>query len=271
MRTGNLTTWLLRGTYPRLYVSIVAIILLVTGVRYHYLLAAETEEALQQGSTELRRASDPLQLRLAAEPAPDADTVTRILTEGLAQAAPAVASIKWQAADQPAIEVTAFPYPAVAPKWFTDWLDLSAPVQQSGLALADGTSGRLTVTAHPQPLTDQVWATVLVQARISALNIFTIFFLLTLLLRANARMLQRLAQATDAFRQGYLSTRMEVTGTLESRAMAETFNDMAGSSTVKASEIGRRDPERQRGIVICCHPGFGAAEDRDPCTPDRGE
>ena len=28
MRTGNLTTWLLRGTYPRLYVSLVAIILL---------------------------------------------------------------------------------------------------------------------------------------------------------------------------------------------------------------------------------------------------
>ena len=66
MRTGNLTSWLLRGAYPRLYVSIVAIILLVTGVRYHYLLAAETDEALQQGSTELRRASDPLQLRLAA-------------------------------------------------------------------------------------------------------------------------------------------------------------------------------------------------------------
>ena len=244
MRTGNLTTWLLRGTYPRLYVSIVAIILLVTGVRYHYLLAAETDEALQQGSTELRRASDPLQLRLAAEPAPDADTVTRILTEGLAQAAPAVASIKWQAADQPAIEVTAFPYPAVAPKWFTDWLDLSAPVQQSGLALADGTSGRLTVTAHPQPLTDQVWATVLVQARISALNIFTIFFLLTLLLRANARMLQRLAQATDAFRQGYLSTRMEVTGTLESRAMAETFNDMAGK--VQSLVLSLHETQRQQ-------------------------
>ena len=47
MRTGNLTTWLLRGTYPRLYVSIVAIILLVTGVRYHYLLTAEIDEALQ--------------------------------------------------------------------------------------------------------------------------------------------------------------------------------------------------------------------------------
>ena len=62
--------------------SIVAIILLVTGVRYHYLLTAEIDEALQQGSTELRRASDPLQLRLAAMPAPDADTVTRTLTEG---------------------------------------------------------------------------------------------------------------------------------------------------------------------------------------------
>jgi PAS domain-containing protein len=177
-------------------------------------------------------------------PAPDAATVTRILTEGLAQAAPAVASIKWQAADQPAIEVTAFPYPAVAPKWFTDWLDLSAPVQQSGLALADGTSSRLTVTAHPQPLTDQVWTTVLVQARISALNIFTIFFLLTLLLRANARMLQRLAQATDAFRQGYLSTRMEVTGTLESHAMAETFNDMAGK--VQSLVLSLHETQRQQ-------------------------
>ncbi len=244
MRTGNLTTWLLRGTSPRLYVPIVAIILLVTGVRYHYLLAAETDEALRQGSTELRRASDPLLLRLAAVPTPDADIVIRVLTEGLAQAAPGVASIKWQAADQTTIEVTAPPYPAVAPKWFADWLDLSAPVQQSGLALADGTSGRLTVTAHPQPLVDQVWATVLVQARISALNIFTILFLLTLLLRANARMLQRLAQATDAFRQGYLSTRMEVTGTLESRAMAETFNDMAGK--VQSLVLSLHETQRQQ-------------------------
>ncbi|MDD2180022.1 EAL domain-containing protein [Acidovorax sp. D2M1] len=244
MRTGNLTTWLLRGTYPRLYVPIVAIILLVTGVRYHYLLAAETDEALQQASTELRRASDPLLLRLAAMPTPDADTVTSVLTEGLAQAAPGVASMKWQVAGQPTIEVTAPPRPAVAPPWFAGWLDLPAPVQQSGLTLAGGTSGRLTVTAHPQPLADQVWATVMVQARISALNIFTILFLLTLLLRANARMLQRLAQATDAFRQGYLSTRMEVTGTLESRAMAETFNDMAGK--VQSLVLSLHETQRQQ-------------------------
>ena len=84
----------------------------------------------------------------------------------------------------------------------------------------------------------------LVQARISALNIFTIFFLLTLLLRANARMLQRLAQATDAFRQGYLSTRMEVTGTLESRAMAETFNDMAGK--VQSLVLSLHETQRQQ-------------------------
>jgi diguanylate cyclase (GGDEF)-like protein/PAS domain S-box-containing protein len=37
-----------------------------------------------------------------------------------------------------------------------------------------------------------------------------------------------LAEATDAFRHGRLDTRMAVTGTLESRAMATTFNDMAG-------------------------------------------
>lgn len=57
-------------------------------------------------------------------------------------------------------------------------------------------------------------------------------------------MLQRLAQATDAFRQGYLSTRMEVTGTLESRAMAETFNDMAGK--VQSLVLSLHETQRQQ-------------------------
>ena len=60
MRTGNLSTWLLRGTYPRLYVPIALIIVLVSAVRYHYLVATETDEVRRHAATELRRAADAL-------------------------------------------------------------------------------------------------------------------------------------------------------------------------------------------------------------------
>lgn len=115
-----------------------------------------------------------------------------------------------------------------APAWFAQVLDITPPTQRFGQAFADGRTGVLTVTADPGILVDRVWKTVVVQARISALNIFTILFLLTLILRANARMLRRLTEATDRFRQGHLDTRMDIKGTLESRAVANTFNDMAG-------------------------------------------
>ncbi len=246
-RTANLSTWLLRGTYPRLYVPIVLIILLVSGVRYHYLLQAETEEAHRHAAAELRRASDHLLPRLEAMPTPDAAVITGLLHDSIAHLGPGVQALKWEpseSAHQPAAEVRGPTPAAQAPAWFARWLDIPQPLQQSAQRLADGTPGRLTIALHAQPLVDRVWDTVIVQARISALNIFTILFLLTLLLRANARMLRRLAQATDAFRQGHLGTRMEVTGTLESRAMAEAFNDMAGK--VQSLVLSLHETQRQQ-------------------------
>ncbi|RQO80380.1 EAL domain-containing protein [Acidovorax sp. FJL06] len=246
-RTGNLSTWLLRGTYPRLYVPIALIILLVSGVRYHYLLQAETEEAHRHAAAELRRASDYLLPRLAAVPAPDSAALAGLLREGITHLGPGVQALTWEPAEsahQPAAEVRAPAPAALAPGWFARWLDLPHPLQQSAQRLADGTPGRLSIALHAQPQVDRVWSTVIVQARISALNIFTILFLLTLLLRANARMLRRLAQATDAFRQGHLGTRMEVAGTLESRAMAEAFNDMAGK--VQSLVLSLHDTQRQQ-------------------------
>ncbi|PJI97272.1 PAS domain S-box-containing protein/diguanylate cyclase (GGDEF)-like protein [Acidovorax sp. 69] len=244
MRTGNLTTWLLRGTYPRLYLPIVVIILLVSGVRYHYLLQAETEEVHRHAATEFRRMSEYLQPRLAAEPVPDSTAIAGLLREGITHLGPGVQALKWESADHPATEVSTPSPIALAPGWFARWLDIARPLQQSGQRLANGTQGRLTIALHAQPLVDRVWSTVIIQARISALNIFTVLFLLTLLLRANARMLRRLAQATDAFRQGYLGTRMEVTGTLESRAMADTFNDMAGK--VQSLVLSLHETQRQQ-------------------------
>ena len=245
MRTGNLSTWLLRGTYPRLYVPIVLIIVLVSTVRYHYLVATETDEVRRHAATELRRAGDALLPSLAALPASDRQAQATLLSEGIASFGPGIHSLKWQVDNEPATEARAPRLPATAPDWFAQWVNIAPPSQQFSQALSSGgASGRLTVTLQAAPLVGQVWSTVVVQLRISALNIFTILLLLTLLLRANARMLRRLAEATDAFRQGRLDTRMEVTGTLESRAMAATFNDMAGK--VQSLVLSLRETQQQQ-------------------------
>lgn len=228
MRTGNLSTWLLRGTYPRLYVPILLIIALVTGVRYHLLVTTETAEVRRHAAAELRRVADALLPTLSSLPAEDTESQAARLQEALARLGPGIQALTWQVGNRPAMDAVAPSVPATAPPWFATWADIAPPTQQFGQAVADGSTGRLTVTLQAAPLLGQVWNTVVVQLRISALNIFTILFLLTLLLRANARMLRRLAEATDAFRHGRLDTRMAVTGTLESRAMATTFNDMAG-------------------------------------------
>ena len=244
MRTGNLGTWLLQGTYPRLYVPIVLIILLVSAVRYHYLVEAETQEVQRHAAAELRRVGDALLPALADIPLADRETPARTLRQGLARLGPGVQSLKWEVAGQPAVEAVAPRAVLAAPGWFVHWVEIAPPVQQFAQAVPGGPTGRLTVTLQTEPLANRAWSTVAVQLRISALNIFTILFLLTLLLRANARMLRRLAEATDAFRHGHLDARMEVTGTLESRAMAATFNDMAGK--VQSLVLSLRETQHQQ-------------------------
>ena len=96
MRTGNLSTWLLRGTYPRLYVPIVLIIVLVSTVRYHYLVATETDEVRRHAATELRRAGDALLPSLVALPASDRQAQATLLSEGIASFGPGIHSLKWQ-------------------------------------------------------------------------------------------------------------------------------------------------------------------------------
>ena len=244
MRVGNLSTWLLRGTYPRLYVPILMIMVLVLGVRYHYLLDTETEEAQQRAVAQLRRTSDHLLPRLGEVPPTDSATLQRMLNEGIRHFGPGIDTLQWEPRDRDPITAHAAPALGQAPQWFVGLLDMPAPQQRSGQIQTDGAIARLTVTLQTAPLTDRIWHNVLVQARISALNVFTIFFVLTLLLRANSRMLRRLAIATDAFRQGDLDARMEVTGAPESRALATTFNDMAGK--VQSLVLSLRETQRQQ-------------------------
>ena len=137
MRTGNLGTWLLQGTYPRLYVPIVLIILLVSAVRYHYLVEAETQEVQRHAAAELRRVGDALLPALADIPLADRETPARTLRQALARLGPGVQSLKWEVAGQPAVEAVAPRAVLAAPGWFVHWVEIAPPVQQVE-ALAPG-------------------------------------------------------------------------------------------------------------------------------------
>ncbi|MFY3383633.1 PAS domain-containing protein [Paracidovorax sp. MALMAid1276] len=230
MHSGKASDWLLRGAYRRLYLPVLLIILVVTTVRYHYLVDEALDEARRHAQSELQRAGTTLMPDLAALP-PGSSTAetSALLRAGSATLGPQVRALAWHVADSPGTDITlALPAAqALAPAWFTRWVNMPPPVQQFVHTPPSGRMARLTVTLHPEPLVHAIWSSLAAQARFTALNIFTILFLLTLLLRANARLLQRLAAATHAFRRGHLGTRMPETGTLESRAMASAFNDMA--------------------------------------------
>jgi hypothetical protein len=132
MRTGNLSTWLLRGTYPRLYVPIVLIILLVSAVRYHYLVAAETGEVRRHAATELRRAGDGWLPALAALPPAAHEAQATLLREGVARFGPGVQSVTWQVGGGPVIDVQAPALRAAAPGWFAEWVRIAPPTCNSG-------------------------------------------------------------------------------------------------------------------------------------------
>lgn len=127
MRTGNLSTWLLRGTYPRLFVPIVLIIALVTGVRYHLLVASETAEVRRHAASELRRVADAMLPAMSSLPAWDTPAQASRLQEGLARLGPGIQTLSWQAGNHPAVDAAAPGIPATAPPWFTAWLDIAPP------------------------------------------------------------------------------------------------------------------------------------------------
>lgn len=223
----KIQTWLAHGIYPRLFIPILLIMALVTGVRYHALLTIETEEATARASAELGRIGNSLLPLLVHLDAPTPQVMEQALHDGAPGVPPALKTLQWQVGSTPLAVLNHPLEKADAPAWFSDYLAIQPPQRQFTQRLNDGRIGVLTVTLWPQTLENQIWRTLVVQSRISALNMVTILLLLTLLLRANARMLGRLARASNQFKQGHLDTRMAVSGSLEARAMASTFNDMA--------------------------------------------
>lgn len=238
-----LTTWISHGSYARLYVLIVVIMVAVTGIRYHTLLGNAQEEAQLHLRTELSATAHTVLQQLPAN-ATSPQSLEVFLRKMAQETAPAIQSLRWDLEDQETRSLQQQAPSMQAPQWFANLMGLQSPQQTVAHRLADGRAVQLTIALWPQQQIDRTWQAMLVQSRITALNIFTILFLLTLMLRTNRRMLARLREATERFRQGHLDTRMPISGALETREVATTFNDMAGK--VQSLVLSLQETQRQQ-------------------------
>jgi diguanylate cyclase (GGDEF)-like protein/PAS domain S-box-containing protein len=217
-----LSPWLRMGVYSRLFVPIFVIIAMVVGVRYHLLLESETSYAdarYQRDAGELLA-----HLRKTLQPAlatPDRASLDAALSSALLLNADlSLARLDYAGGHLEAQRGarTTPEYPA----WFARLI----PIAQTSHAATVG-DARLALTFDPVRPLNGVWRNVYQQAVISAVNVIIIYLLLGIIIFANKRMLRRLADATNRFQGGDHDVRLPVSGTLEARMLASTFNNMA--------------------------------------------
>ena len=247
MGSYSIKTWLTRGTYPRLFLPIVAIIVVVTLVRYHLMFSAEVQEAVEHQQAQVQVTGHYLLPLLVRASAHGTQAELQAMLEAELGYNPDIQSLQWSQQGQ-SLRAGAFGVarPQV-PQWFERLAALTPQEKSFVHPLPDGKPVQLVVVVGNTQVLEQVWRTIGTQMRISALNIFTILFLLTLLLRANAGMLRRLNSATGQFRAGELNTRMVEQGTLEMRAVAQAFNSMAGQiqTLVQSLQTSQTNLEEQ--------------------------
>ncbi|MBA5605703.1 EAL domain-containing protein [Duganella sp. FT3S] len=211
------------GSYSRLFLPIFVIIAVVTGVRYTLLVDGESQAAgarYRQQARELESyLSTALQPALAARDRAALDAT-------LAGALLLNADVADVHLDYPAGHLEAL-RAAPAPVRHPDWFAALDTVPALAMERTIGPRTTLALRFSPTAPRNAVWHTVRQQAVISAINITIIYALLGLLVCLNQRMLRRLELATNRFQNGDYGVRMPVRGTLEARALARTFNNMA--------------------------------------------
>ncbi|WP_422999875.1 EAL domain-containing protein [Undibacterium sp. JH2W] len=222
-----LQRWQQRGVYTRLFIPIFVLIVIVSGLRYYLMIDGEVRDARQRQSTELRHSVHYLipALSSLSEQA-NTPAIRNLLAQEVASS-PAIWRISWQYRQQEIQQQDEVPPASAVPAWFVRYLSLPAESVATEVKLPDGEVALLRLDSSADNEHLHIWQKVMSQAKISVSIIFTIYFLLGLILRANARSLHKLAEASDKFKKGQHTIRMAVTGTAEARALALTFNSMA--------------------------------------------
>ncbi|WP_229255389.1 putative bifunctional diguanylate cyclase/phosphodiesterase [Duganella phyllosphaerae] len=201
---------------------IFVIITVVLVVRYSMLFESETVSAnarYQRSASEL--ATYLHNTLLPAVQASDRSAIDRALHDALLLNADLAAlSLDYPGGHLDVRRAPALPPPY--PHWFEEFEALQPIHHPVHLGAAS-----LQLAFEPTLPLAGVWHTLRQQAVISVTNIIIIYTLLGFIIFANKRMLRQLNAATNRFHGGDYATRMEVSGTLEARVLAETFNNMA--------------------------------------------
>ncbi|NVM76121.1 diguanylate cyclase (GGDEF)-like protein/PAS domain S-box-containing protein [Duganella sp. SG902] len=208
--------------YSRLFLPIFVIIAVVVGVRYHLMLKSETsyaEERYQRDAGELATHLQKTLLPILA--APDRGALETALSASLLLN-PDLTAARLDYAGGHLEALRGVHAKREYPDWFTRFSRIRA-INRS-VSLGDAT---LALSFEPTLPVGQVWRSVHQQALISAVNVSIIYTLLGIIIFANKRMLRRLADATNRFQNGDHAVRLPVSGTLEARMLASTFNNMA--------------------------------------------
>ena len=222
-----LQRWQQRGIYSRLFIPIFVLIVAVSCLRYYLLIEAEVSDARQRLNTELRLSAHYLVPALTTLSLQENHQGIRQLLEQEVMASPAIQYISWDYQQLHFQQQGQNNAASKVPAWFVRLLSLPPGSSSQELRLANGKTAVLSLETTVRNEQIHIWKKVLTQAKISLAIIFTIYFLLGLILRSNVKTLRRLASATEKFKKGQHAVRMSVTGTAEARALANTFNGMA--------------------------------------------
>lgn len=237
------------GIYSRLFIPIFFLILAVSAVRYHALLGTETALAKARYQSDARQldlflANSVLPLTVHTHSHAMHDSVRQVL-RGALPLNRSLVSARWDTADahvevladKPLADSVAVTVPA----WFARLAGITAIRSRLTVALPDGGDGILALHYTPGLPLAQVWQRVREQAVLSTINIVLVFLLLSLILATHRRLLARLVQATDRFREGNFAVRLAAGATPEAQAVSHSFNSMAGDveelfSSLKTSQ-----------------------------------
>ena len=220
--------WLTLSTTTRLFLPIFLLMLVVGTVRYRLMVKVETRSAEAHFAQEVQLIKKYLVPAIAGAMGTDSAEPLATLLHTEAQCDPDIDMLQWRSGAQMLEARNLQPAQAQYPTWFVTWLHIAPHIAHLDVADSNGRKGLLTLQISPVFAFNSAWSRVRIQMWIGVGSILTILGLMFWVLRINRRMLQRLAVATQQFQRGNLAARMQVTGPLEARTLAHTFNNMAG-------------------------------------------
>lgn len=239
--------WLTRGIYTRLFTPVLLLLLAAAGLHYELLIRNELRDVRQQiqvQSIYLARMLSPELLQKTRDH--DSAGITTQLQQEL-QADQNLQELVWQYQRTRLSAVQPQPVSPQAPAWFVSILKFPATLEYRATMPKDP-AATLEVTFNTAEAINRIWRKIVIQLAISGVLICLIYLLMGFVLRANVQSLRRLVEVTEQFKHGDYTVRLSASGTMEARALAQSFNDMAEEVQKLLSTLQQRQREQSEQL-----------------------